>query len=57
MGFSEASLFVKIGLIAVAIGFLFQLIGFSTEYWYSADVLRYTIHFGLWSQGGNKQSK
>lgn len=49
MGFGETSLFVKIALIGVGVGFLLHLIGFATSYWQAYDVGIVTFHSGLWS--------
>ncbi|KAL3887850.1 hypothetical protein ACJMK2_000239, partial [Sinanodonta woodiana] len=55
MGFAEASLFVKVSFVLALAGFLFHIIGFSTEYWRSFDFGILNFHDGLWTYGSNVQ--
>lgn len=48
MGFNEASLLLKVGLVLMGLGLLLDLIGFVSDYWSAADTVYGTAHNGLW---------
>lgn len=55
MSFAQAGLFVKVSFVLALAGFLFHIIGFSSEYWRSVDLGILNFHEGLWTYGNNVQ--
>jgi hypothetical protein len=52
-GLSSATILVKVALVVVIVGFLFNLIGFATPYWTVIDLpsfagIDFSVHQGLW---------
>lgn len=48
MGFSDATLFLKIGFILLIVAFIIQLLGLALPYWYAKDYGAADYYGGLW---------
>lgn len=48
MGFSEATIFLKVGFILLIVAFILQLLGIALPYWYSIDSNGASAYGGLW---------